>query len=192
MRYPTIALSLLLAGTSQAKQHGFLKGNGDGTWIIGNDVWNMTQEKIYGSKLYYKDQELVGEATGHYVSYSKSPSFSNSYALLTNEQTEQPAISLGQVQRSSGLEATTSTSNSMLQKVRCIGSSSTVSPAHISTLSIVLYLCWENFEHYGGLTMRLSQVLTTQTRMVCCLHYPSMRLRLRFKTRLGRHLEVVI
>jgi hypothetical protein len=54
-----------------AKQHGFLKDNGDGTWIVGNDVWNMTQEKIYGSRLYYKDQELVGEATGHYVSYSK-------------------------------------------------------------------------------------------------------------------------
>jgi rhamnogalacturonan endolyase len=71
MRFSTIALSLLFAGTPFAKQHGFLEDNGDGTWIIGNDIWNMTQEKIYGSKLYYKDQELVGEATGHYVSYSK-------------------------------------------------------------------------------------------------------------------------
>ncbi|KAI5235141.1 polysaccharide lyase family 4 protein [Aureobasidium subglaciale] len=71
MKYPAISLSLLLAGTSQAKQYGFLKDNGDGSWIIGNDVWNMTQEQIYGSKLYYKDQELVEEATGHYVSYSK-------------------------------------------------------------------------------------------------------------------------
>jgi rhamnogalacturonan endolyase len=74
MKYITIVLSLLLASTSRAKQHGFLKDNGDGTWIIGNDVWNMTQENIYGSKLYYKNQELVGEATGHYVSYSKSSS----------------------------------------------------------------------------------------------------------------------
>lgn len=77
MKYSTIALSLLLAGTSVAKQHGFLKDNGNGTWIIGNDVWNMTQERIYGSKLYYKDQELVGEATGHYVSYSKASSLWN-------------------------------------------------------------------------------------------------------------------
>lgn len=75
MKYSAIALGFLLAGTAQAKQHGFLKDNGNGTWIIGNDVWNMTQEKIYGSKLYYKDQELVGEATGHYVSYSKSSSY---------------------------------------------------------------------------------------------------------------------
>ncbi|KAG9520070.1 polysaccharide lyase family 4 protein, partial [Aureobasidium melanogenum] len=44
-----------LTGTSYAKQHGFLKDNGNGTWVIGNDVWNMTQDNIYGSKLYYKD-----------------------------------------------------------------------------------------------------------------------------------------
>jgi rhamnogalacturonan endolyase len=50
MKYSTIALSLLLAGISLAKQHGFLTDNGDGTWIIGNDVWNMTQEKIYGRR----------------------------------------------------------------------------------------------------------------------------------------------
>jgi rhamnogalacturonan endolyase len=80
MKYIAIVLSLLLARISQAKQYGFLTDNGDGTWIIGNDVWNMTQEKIYGSKLYYKDQELVGDATGHYVSYSKSSSFCNTYA----------------------------------------------------------------------------------------------------------------
>jgi len=83
MKLPTIALGLLWAGTSLAKQHGFLKDNGDGTWIIGNDVWNMTQEKIYGSKLYYNDQELVGEATGHYVSYSKPSPHLNAYAFLT-------------------------------------------------------------------------------------------------------------
>lgn len=70
MKSAILAASLLLVGASQAKQHGFLKDNGDGTWIIGNDVWNMTQEKVYGSKLYYKDQELVGRAAGHYVSYS--------------------------------------------------------------------------------------------------------------------------
>ncbi|THY22530.1 polysaccharide lyase family 4 protein [Aureobasidium pullulans] len=72
--YSAVTLGLLLAGTSQAKQYGFLKDNGNGSWIIGNDVWNMTQERIYGSKLYYKDQELVGEATGHYVSYNGAAS----------------------------------------------------------------------------------------------------------------------
>ena len=82
MKYSTVALGLLLAGTSQAKQYGFLKDNGNGSWIIGNDVWNMTQERIYGSKLYYKDQELVGEATGHYVSYSELLS---SWALMPSD-----------------------------------------------------------------------------------------------------------
>ena len=82
MKYSTVTLGLLLAGTSQAKQYGFLKDNGNGSWIIGNDVWNMTQERIFGSKLYYKDQELVGEATGHYVSYSELLS---SWALMPSD-----------------------------------------------------------------------------------------------------------
>jgi hypothetical protein len=68
-----VALNLLLTGTSYAKQHGFLKDNGNGTWVIGNDVWNMTQDNIYGSKLYYKDKELDGKAAGHYVSYDMLP-----------------------------------------------------------------------------------------------------------------------
>ncbi|KAH0033422.1 polysaccharide lyase family 4 protein, partial [Aureobasidium melanogenum] len=67
-------LTLLLVGVSHAKPHGFLKDNGNGAWIIGNDVWNMTQEQIYGSKLYYKDRELVGQAAGHYVSYNGAAS----------------------------------------------------------------------------------------------------------------------
>lgn len=78
MKHLSVVLSLLLAATGEAKQHGFLQTNGDGTWIIGNDIWNMTQDSIYGSKLYYKGEELVGEATGHYFSYSKrSYSFIN-------------------------------------------------------------------------------------------------------------------
>lgn len=101
-----------MAGISLAKQHGFLKDNGDGTWVIGNDVWNMTQEKIYGTKLYYKDQELVGEAAGHYVSYSKPYPLPNLCITNTTNQTGQPATSIGQVQRSSGLGATTSMFNS--------------------------------------------------------------------------------
>ncbi|KAG9515815.1 hypothetical protein KCV07_g7118, partial [Aureobasidium melanogenum] len=57
MKFAAVALNLLLVGVSQARQHGFLEDNGNGTWVIGNDVWNMTQEQVYGSKLYYKDKE---------------------------------------------------------------------------------------------------------------------------------------
>lgn len=39
---------------------------------MGNDVWNMTQGRQYGVKLYYKDHDCVGDAVGHYVSYSES------------------------------------------------------------------------------------------------------------------------
>lgn len=50
----------------------FLQGN-NGSWVIGNDIWNITIGQTYGTKLYYKDHDLVGNAVGHYVSYSQSP-----------------------------------------------------------------------------------------------------------------------
>lgn len=49
----------------------FLKQVDNSTWIIGNELWNVTQGQTYGTKLYYKGQDCVGEAVGHYVSYSK-------------------------------------------------------------------------------------------------------------------------
>lgn len=50
----------------------FLKQLNGTTWIIGNDLWNMTQNEKYGTKLWYKGRDLVDEAVGHYVSYSES------------------------------------------------------------------------------------------------------------------------
>ncbi|KAF2754441.1 putative rhamnogalacturonase [Pseudovirgaria hyperparasitica] len=41
--------------------------------VIGNDHWNVTQGFAYATKLYHKNQDLVGNAVGHYVSYSLSP-----------------------------------------------------------------------------------------------------------------------
>jgi rhamnogalacturonan endolyase len=55
-----------------AKPKSFLKDLGNSTWVIGNDIWNMTQGRQYGVKLWYKGKDRVGPiATGHYVSYSK-------------------------------------------------------------------------------------------------------------------------
>lgn len=48
----------------------FLKTVSESEHIIGNDLWNITIGRQYGTKLYYKDHDLVGETTGHYVSYS--------------------------------------------------------------------------------------------------------------------------
>lgn len=52
------------------KPKSFLKEIGNSTWIIGNDVWNVTQNRQYANKLMYKGKDRVGNAVGHYVSYS--------------------------------------------------------------------------------------------------------------------------
>ena len=40
------------------------------THIVGNSIWNVTIVRGFGRKLYYKNTELVGRSSGHYVSYS--------------------------------------------------------------------------------------------------------------------------
>ncbi|ORY67284.1 polysaccharide lyase family 4 protein [Pseudomassariella vexata] len=44
------------------------------TWVIGNEVWNVTQGRQYGVKLFYKEHDCVGDAVGHYVSYNGAAS----------------------------------------------------------------------------------------------------------------------
>jgi hypothetical protein len=53
----------------------FLQTLGPQEHIIGNDIWNVTIGPIYGTKLFYKNKDLVGNAVGHYVSYSLFPTF---------------------------------------------------------------------------------------------------------------------
>ncbi|SPQ19210.1 91248076-cdc2-4831-98e6-2ed04e510963 [Thermothielavioides terrestris] len=70
----SLAASLLanVANASPTKKATapFLTSIGNQTWVIGNDVWNMTQGPQFGVKLYYKDHDCVGDAWGHYVSYN--------------------------------------------------------------------------------------------------------------------------
>lgn len=49
----------------------FLQQVDNQTWVLGNDLWNLTQQVTYGVQLYYKGHDCVGEAVGHYVSYSE-------------------------------------------------------------------------------------------------------------------------
>lgn len=65
----------VIASASLAAQEPFLTKVGTNTWVIGNDVWNMTQGRTFGVKLMYKGQDCVGEAVGHYASYSMSLSY---------------------------------------------------------------------------------------------------------------------
>lgn len=56
---------------SASKQpRSFLKELGPSTWVLGNDLWNVTQNAQYATKLMYKGKDRVGNAVGHYVSYS--------------------------------------------------------------------------------------------------------------------------
>lgn len=52
------------------KPKSFLKELGNSTWVIGNEIWNVTQNRQYANKLWYNGKDRVGNAVGHYVSYS--------------------------------------------------------------------------------------------------------------------------
>lgn len=63
-------LGLLVA----AETGPFLKEVGDGSWVIGNDIWNVTQGPVYAKKLFWEGvpgADLVGSAVGHYIGYGK-------------------------------------------------------------------------------------------------------------------------
>lgn len=63
------------AGATQQQQQqqqpkSFLKEIGPSTWVLGNELWNVTQNAQYANKLMYRGKDRVGNAVGHYVSYS--------------------------------------------------------------------------------------------------------------------------
>ncbi|KAF2227768.1 polysaccharide lyase family 4, domain III-domain-containing protein [Elsinoe ampelina] len=66
--FSLLAAGALLAQTALAGP--FLTQLNTTTWVIGNDLWNMTQNEKYGTKLWYKGKDLVGNAVGHYTSYN--------------------------------------------------------------------------------------------------------------------------
>ena len=45
----------------------FLQQTSNNTWVLGNDIWNITQGPIYGTKLFYQGKDAIGGAAGHYV-----------------------------------------------------------------------------------------------------------------------------
>ncbi|KAF1838174.1 rhamnogalacturonate lyase-like protein [Decorospora gaudefroyi] len=56
------------------KPKSFLKDLGNSTWVLGNEIWNVTQSRQYANKLMYKGADRVGDAVGHYVSYNGAAS----------------------------------------------------------------------------------------------------------------------
>jgi rhamnogalacturonan endolyase len=55
------------------KPQSFLKEIGNSTWVLGNQIWNVTQNRQYANQLWYNGKDRVGQAVGHYVSYSMYP-----------------------------------------------------------------------------------------------------------------------
>ncbi|KAK6828426.1 polysaccharide lyase family 4 protein [Apiospora arundinis] len=62
----------------------FLKQVGNATWTFGNDLWNVTQEGIYATKVYFNGTELVGSASGHYMGYDGENNFIWTSATITS------------------------------------------------------------------------------------------------------------
>ncbi|KAH7091595.1 rhamnogalacturonate lyase-like protein [Paraphoma chrysanthemicola] len=56
------------------KPKSFLKEVGNSTWVLGNEIWNVTQNRQYANQLWYKGKDRVGNAVGHYVSYNGAAS----------------------------------------------------------------------------------------------------------------------
>lgn len=71
MHLTTILSGLAAISGSLAARGPFFETIDNETHIIGNDIWNITIGMTFGTKLYYKGKDIVGEAVGHYVSYSK-------------------------------------------------------------------------------------------------------------------------
>lgn len=72
--YPVLLLAASAAARclSERATGPFFRKLDNASWVIGNEIWNMTQQVTFGVKLYYRDHDCVGNAMGHYVSYGKS------------------------------------------------------------------------------------------------------------------------
>ncbi|KAI1079649.1 polysaccharide lyase family 4 protein [Whalleya microplaca] len=69
-----LLLTSVEALPSRSATEPFLTQADNETWVIGNEIWNVTQGRQYGVKLFYKDHDCVGDAVGHYVSYNGAQS----------------------------------------------------------------------------------------------------------------------
>ncbi|KAM0815909.1 putative Polysaccharide lyase family 4, domain III-domain-containing protein [Seiridium cardinale] len=69
------SLLACLSSVSVALATPFLDQIDNSTWVFGNDLFNVTQESVYATKVYYKGYELVGSAAGHYMGYDGENNF---------------------------------------------------------------------------------------------------------------------
>lgn len=78
MRIVPVFLLPLVGRLASGTRGPFLEETGDGSWVIGNDLWNVTQGSVYATKLFWQGvpgTDLVGSAYGHYIGYGRLASF---------------------------------------------------------------------------------------------------------------------
>ena len=66
MRAASLFTVLTAARTALAKGP-FLQQVTSSKWVIGNDIWNLTQGPTYATNLYFQGSNAVGKAQGHYA-----------------------------------------------------------------------------------------------------------------------------
>jgi rhamnogalacturonan endolyase len=66
MRTFSVIAALAAAKPTLAKGP-FLQQVSSTQWIVGNDLWNLTQGATYATNLQYQGSDAVGKAQGHYA-----------------------------------------------------------------------------------------------------------------------------
>ncbi|KAF5020290.1 hypothetical protein F66182_7666 [Fusarium sp. NRRL 66182] len=90
MRFLSLSLLSLLSPAVRASRGPFLQETGDGSWVMGNDLWNVTQGSVYAKNLYWKGvpgADLVGSASGHYLGYDGENNFRFTNATISAKGT---------------------------------------------------------------------------------------------------------
>jgi rhamnogalacturonan endolyase len=63
----TSVLTVLIAARTTLAKGPFLQQVTSSQWIIGNDLWNLTQGPTYATNLQFQGSDAVGKAQGHYA-----------------------------------------------------------------------------------------------------------------------------
>jgi hypothetical protein len=80
---PFVLFFFFFGGVSAWPSGPFFLQLNDTEYVIGNDIWNITIGPTFGTKLYYKGKDIVGNAVGHYSSYSMLCSVNPTAETLT-------------------------------------------------------------------------------------------------------------
>ena len=73
MRAASVLTVLITAARAALAKGPFLQQVTSSQWIIGNDIWNLTQGPTYATNLQFQGSDVVGKAQGHYTGVGMYP-----------------------------------------------------------------------------------------------------------------------